>query len=55
MTGIAKERSLERVPDGPGRASPIAVSTTTPLLTDNASNVRALATTTFKKPKGLRQ
>jgi hypothetical protein len=55
IEGIAREKSLERVPEGPGRASPIAVSTTTPLLTDNASNVRALATTTFKKPKGLRQ
>ena len=46
IAGVAEPLSLERMPEGGAPASP--------LLTDNASNERALSTQTSKKPKGLR-
>ena len=46
--------SLIRMPVGHGGASPLLVQPASPLLTDNASNVKALDSNTSKKPKGLR-
>ena len=55
VAGIAVPLSLDSYPEGNGGPSPMLVNPPSPLLTDNASNVRALAISTSKKPKGLRQ
>jgi hypothetical protein len=55
VAGIDVPLSLDPYPEGNGGPSPMLINSPSPLLTDNASNVRALAVTTSKKPKGLRQ